>query len=86
MTAYLIAAWAAIAAGKPHRPIAGETLRAKVERALRQLVAHGDESTTTRRQRIVEHIAHASSHVDLDVLLSDEAWRETGRPLVQLPV
>ncbi|BBN50829.1 type II toxin-antitoxin system VapB family antitoxin [Mycobacterium avium] len=53
----------------------GETLRATVERALRQLVARGDESAAARRARIVEHIAHASSHVDADVLVSDEAWR-----------
>jgi Arc/MetJ family transcription regulator len=55
--------------------ITGETLQATVERALRQLVARGDESAAARRGRIVEHIAHASSHVDVDVLLSDEAWR-----------
>jgi len=55
--------------------ITGETLRATVERALRQLVARGDEAAAARRARIVEHIAHAGNHVDVDVLLSDQAWR-----------
>ena len=55
--------------------ITGETLRATVERALRQLVARGDESAAARRRRIVEHIARASNHVDVDLLLSDQAWR-----------
>ena len=40
-----------------------------------QLVAGADDSAAARRQRIVEHIAHAGDHVDVDVLLSDEAWR-----------
>jgi Arc/MetJ family transcription regulator len=53
----------------------GETLRATVERALRQLVAGISEQATARRQRIVDHIAHAGAHVDVDVLLSDQAWR-----------
>ncbi|VBA31970.1 Putative antitoxin VapB17 [Mycobacterium persicum] len=57
------------------RAITGENLRATVERALRQLVAEGDESVAARHARIVEHITHASSHVDVDVLLSDQAWR-----------
>lgn len=55
--------------------VTGETLRATVERALRQLVAGADEFAAARRQRIVEHIAHAGDHVDVDVLLSDQAWR-----------
>jgi Arc/MetJ family transcription regulator len=55
--------------------VTGETLRGTVELALRQLVARGDESAAARRGRIAEHIAHAMSHVDVDVLLSDQAWR-----------
>ncbi|WP_421845733.1 type II toxin-antitoxin system VapB family antitoxin [Mycobacterium sp.] len=55
--------------------VTGDTLRATVEHALRQLVAAADESAAARRQRIVEHIAHAGDHVDVDVLLSDQAWR-----------
>lgn len=55
--------------------ITGETLRATVERALRQLVTRAEESAAARRGRIVEHIAHAGKHIDVDVLLSDEAWR-----------
>ncbi len=54
--------------------ITGETLRATVEHALRQLVARGDESAAARRRRIIEHIAHAGNHIDVDVLLSDAAW------------
>jgi Arc/MetJ family transcription regulator len=53
----------------------GETLRATVERALQQLVAGIGEQAAARRQRIADHIAHAGAHVDVDVLLSDQAWR-----------
>jgi len=55
--------------------ITGATLRATVEHALRQLVSQSDEAAADRRERIAEHINHASSHIDVDVLLSDEAWR-----------
>lgn len=55
--------------------ITGETLRATVERALRQLVARGNESAAARRARIVKHLAHAGNHIDATALLSDEEWR-----------
>ena len=60
---------------KAAQAITGETLRETVERALRQLVARGYESATARRARIVKHLAHAGKHIDVTVLLSDEAWR-----------
>lgn len=52
-----------------------ETLRATVERALQQLVAAAAEQAAARRRRIVDHLAHAGTHVDADVLLSEQAWR-----------
>ena len=55
--------------------VTGETLRATVERALHELVAGGNEQATARRRRIADHIARAGAHVDVDVLLSDQAWR-----------
>ena len=55
--------------------ITGDTLRATVEHALRQLVATADDSAAARRRRILEHITHAGDHIDVDVLLSDQAWR-----------
>lgn len=55
--------------------VTGTTLRATVEQALHQLVTRSDAAVADRRSRIAEHIAHAGDHVDVDVLLSDEAWR-----------
>lgn len=53
----------------------GTTLRATVEHALRQLLASAEHQASSRRQRIVDHIAEAGAEVDVDVLLSDQAWR-----------
>ncbi|BBX73959.1 antitoxin [Mycobacterium shinjukuense] len=55
--------------------VTGQTLRATVERALHQLVAAADERAAERRRRIADHLAHAGTHVDVDVLLSEQAWR-----------
>ena len=55
--------------------VTGQTLRATVEHALHELVAGANEQATARRRRIAEHIAHAGAQVDVDVLLSDQAWR-----------
>lgn len=55
--------------------VTGETLRATVERALQQLVAAAAEQAAARRRRIVDHLAHAGTHVDADVLLYEQAWR-----------
>lgn len=55
--------------------VTGETLRATVERALQQLVAAAAEQAAARQRRIVDHLAHAGTHVDADVLLSEQAWR-----------
>lgn len=55
--------------------VTGETLRETVERALQQLVAAAAEQAAARRRRIVDHLAHAGTHVDADVLLSEQAWR-----------
>jgi Arc/MetJ family transcription regulator len=53
----------------------GETLRATVERALHCLVAAAEEQASARRQRIANHFARSGAEVDIDVLLSNEAWR-----------
>ncbi len=53
----------------------GGTLRSTVEQGLRLLIAqsHHDEE---RRQGILDrHLASAAKGVDLEVLLSSEAWR-----------
>lgn len=55
--------------------VSGETLRATVERALRQMVAGAAEQADARRQRVADHFARASAEIDVDVLLSDRAWR-----------
>ncbi|GFG73285.1 type II toxin-antitoxin system VapB family antitoxin [Mycobacterium botniense] len=57
------------------RAVTGGTLRATVERALRELVAGAGEQAATRRQQIADHLARAGAHIDADVLLSDHAWR-----------
>lgn len=53
----------------------GQTLRATVERALRQLVASTQAETAERRRRVGEYLALGTSGIDIDVLLSDQAWR-----------
>lgn len=55
--------------------VTGETLRATVEHALRQLVAGADRRAALRRERIADHLVRAGAQVDVDVLLSDKAWR-----------
>lgn len=60
---------------KAAQAITGTTLRATVELALRQLVTHNDDEAAARRRRVADHLAHAGAHIDVDVLLSDEAWR-----------
>ena len=55
--------------------VSGETLRATVERALRQMVAGAAEQADARRQQVADHFARASAEIDVDVLLSDRAWR-----------
>jgi Arc/MetJ family transcription regulator len=54
--------------------VTGETLRATVERALHSLVAGAEEQLSIRRQRIADHFARAGAEVDVDALLSDQAW------------
>lgn len=55
--------------------LTGTSLRATVEYALRRLVDEGTAASADRRDRIADHIAHAGTHIDVDALLSDEAWR-----------
>jgi Arc/MetJ family transcription regulator len=55
--------------------VTGETLRATVESALRQLVAGAEEQAIARRQRIADHFARAGAQIDIETLLSDQAWR-----------
>jgi Arc/MetJ family transcription regulator len=53
----------------------GETLRATVERALRQLVASTEAEAAERRRRVADYFSEGTSGIDVDVLLSDQAWR-----------
>jgi Arc/MetJ family transcription regulator len=55
--------------------VTGETLRATVESALRQLVAGAEQQAVERRQQIADHFARAGTQIDVDTLLSDQAWR-----------
>ncbi len=57
--------------------VAGKSLFQRDFRAedLRQLVARADDSAAARRDRVSEHLTHAGDHIDVDVLLSDHAWR-----------
>lgn len=55
--------------------VTGTTLRATVEGALRSLVSNAEQAAAARRLRIAEHVANARAEVDVDVLLSDDAWR-----------
>jgi Arc/MetJ family transcription regulator len=57
------------------RIVTGETLRATVERALHQMVAGAEDQASARRHRIADHLARAGAEVDIDALLSDQAWR-----------
>lgn len=55
--------------------VSGETLRATVERALRQMVAGAETQAEARRQKIADHLGRAGAEIDVDSLLSDQAWR-----------
>jgi Arc/MetJ family transcription regulator len=55
--------------------VSGETLRATVERALRQMIAGAEEQASVRRQWIADHLAQAGAAIDIDALLADQAWR-----------
>jgi Arc/MetJ family transcription regulator len=55
--------------------VTGQTLRATVERALHNLVSSAEEQLSAHRQRIADHFARAGAEVDVNALLSDQAWR-----------
>ncbi|MFT4218683.1 MAG: type II toxin-antitoxin system VapB family antitoxin [Micropruina sp.] len=53
----------------------GGTLRSTVEQGLRLLIAQGRHDEQRRQDLLDRHLASAAKGVDLDVLLSGEAWR-----------
>jgi len=55
--------------------VTGATLRATVEQGLRLVVDAGDDVDERRRAQLGRHLANAARGVDIDVLLSAEAWR-----------
>lgn len=55
--------------------VTGDTMRATVERGLREVVEAAERQADQRRQRVKTHLEAARSAIDTDVLLSDQAWR-----------
>lgn len=53
----------------------GATLRATVERGLRLVVAESEAESRRRRTALDAYWAGALNGIDVDVLLSGEAWR-----------
>lgn len=53
----------------------GATLRATVEEGLRLVIAQGEQSERRREERLRRHLRGVADGVDVDVLLSGDAWR-----------
>lgn len=57
------------------RKATGGTLRATVEEGLRRVVVDSEAESDEQRAAIEQHRIDASQRIDVDVLLSGEAWR-----------
>ncbi len=57
------------------RSATGATLRATVEEGLRLVITQSGQLIEERRRAAERHRIDASERIDLDVLLSGEAWR-----------
>jgi Arc/MetJ family transcription regulator len=57
------------------RRATGETLRATVERALQLLIDEHQRRSDAAGARLAAYAANGLVGIDVDVLLSDEAWR-----------
>ena len=53
----------------------GATLRSTVEEGLRLVVSQGEEEDARCQAILDRHLANAADAVEIEVLLSDEAWR-----------
>jgi Arc/MetJ family transcription regulator len=57
------------------RALGLSTTRATVEEALRQAAEHAETTEAHRSRRQRGYLAALSSHVDVDVLASEQMWR-----------
>jgi Arc/MetJ family transcription regulator len=57
------------------RALGSPTTRATVEEALRRAAEQAEDEQEERKARLREHLASLATHLDLDVLASDEMWR-----------
>jgi Arc/MetJ family transcription regulator len=57
------------------RALGQPTTRATVEEALRRAAEQAEDEQEERKARLREHLASLSTHLDLEVLASDEMWR-----------
>ena len=57
------------------RALGSPTIRATVEEALRRAAKQAEDEHEERAARQREYFATLPTHVDLDVLASDEMWR-----------
>lgn len=55
--------------------VTGETLRATVERGLRLVIAERETDEAAARRRLEQYRKTALQGIDVDVLLSGDAWR-----------
>lgn len=57
------------------RATTGGTLRSAVEQGLRLVIAQSRDDEERRHDVFERHLANVAKSVDVDVLLSGEAWR-----------
>ena len=57
------------------RALGQPTTRATIEEALRRAAAQAENEHEEQVARLRAYLASLSSHIDLDVLASDEMWR-----------
>ena len=57
------------------KALGAKTTRATVEEALRRVAEQAEAEHRVRRQAQLQYLRDFAKHADVDVLLSDEAWR-----------
>ena len=57
------------------RALGGGTTRWTVEEALRRAVENAEDASARRAEAQRDYLRTLSTHLDLDVLASDEMWR-----------
>jgi Arc/MetJ family transcription regulator len=60
---------------RARKALGSTTTRATVEEALRRAAERAESEQSDRAARQLEYLKDLGSHVDLEVLASDEMWR-----------